>query len=160
MKEKIRRYVKHLISKLVPYIRERYKIKNFEVASTISFDSRRVNSWGGVIGNKGYLSFAINRDACVDAKRDGVDMFEYADYKDHPYIGARCTNNWKFYIFRLVMHELAHCVELYPMRIEKRLKFHSKESILDNPPSEHGLLFQEIYIDLVENHWNFEKGII
>lgn len=162
MKGKIKRYIEHLVKKLIPYIRERYKIKNFDVSIRVSFDHRRTHSWGGVENGRPFVNLAIDYEACRNALLKGteINLFEYEDYEHHPLIGSNPTGNWKFYIYRLTMHELAHCVELYPMRLEKRLKFHSKLSIADNRESGHGMLFQEIYIDLVKNNWNFESGCL
>jgi len=161
MKGRIRDYTEKQIDKLTSYIRRKYRLRKFEVQKFVSFDDRRLYSWGGIKdGGKPFINLAINYGMCKSAclKGEEIDLFEYEDYEHHPLIGAAPTKNWKFYIFRLVCHELAHCVELYPMRNEKRLKFHNKQSIKDSPNSGHGKLFQEIYIDLVKNNWNFESG--
>lgn len=161
MKGLIKIYIENVVERLVLYIRIKYKLKKFNIVTRVSFDERRLYSWGGV-NDKGkpFVNMAIDWKACKSAFQKGeeINLFEYEDYEHHPLIGSTPTENWKFYVYRLVCHELAHCIELYPMRKEKRLKFHTKQSIADTTKSGHGKLFQEIYIDLVQNNWNFEEG--
>lgn len=156
MKGVIRGYAIEEFEKLVRYVTVKYKLRKFHCTLSVSFDNRRMFCWGGR-NNQGkpFVSLALDYDACKMADRDGVeiDMFEYEDYEHDPVIGKAPTLNWRYYVFRMVAHELAHAVELYPMRIEKRLKYHTKDSIRDKPKSEHGMMFQEIYVDLMQNNW-------
>lgn len=162
MKGEIKRYVGEVVEGLVLFIREEYKLKKFEVETTVSFDNRRKYSWGGT--NKSgqpFINIAVDYHACkmMFRHRKKISLFEYSDYEDHPIIGSVPTANWKLYIYRVVAHELAHCVELYPMSVKKRLRFHKKASLQDNPESGHGKLFQEIYVTLM-NNWQQLQGSI
>jgi hypothetical protein len=154
MKGVIRAYANEEFEKLVDYIRVKYKLRKFPCTLSVSFDNRRLFCWGGR-NNQGkpFISLALDYESCKLASLKGaeIDLFEYEDYEHHPVIGKTPTTNWRYYVFRMVAHELAHTVEFHPMRIEKRLKYHTKASIKDLPKSEHGLMFQEIYVDLMHN---------
>lgn len=153
--------VRAACDKMVPHIREKLGYPEWTPRVSVSFDYRRVRSYGGVKPTKGWWKneryYPYMSLACFPLLEDGKGEFnEYASFADDTDIGNLPINSPREQcVWALVAHELAHCVQWSLMYIvdprKKKFVKYAHGGLTDRG---HGVLWKEIYRDLRVNFVN------
>lgn len=157
----ISRFTKDLAEEMCQYLVLRDQIPDFHISSVVvSFDKRRLTSYGGDSGNgKISVNFWLRRTLWLKAHpNSSVIHKEYDHIKMDQDIGDLRCRDWRTHAGVLVAHEIAHCAEAW-MYANMDKSSHVLQGYQWHVADEHGPFWQSLYRTLRVRFVNYMFGL-
>lgn len=144
----VEQYVKTSIAKMEAYVQAKLSAPEFKLKATISFGERRCRSWGGIRGEKPFVSLAVKRYEDARVAGAAIDFLEYSNIKSDPVIGSLVGVSWTKAVDALIAHEIAHAVQYFPNTKKNAMAAFGFNDSQSRSLKNHNVFWQKIYADL------------
>lgn len=147
-----------LIDNIQEYVRQKYRLRLFDLGVRLDFSERRRISWGGKRDGQEYISLSLR-----SFTKGRNSLKEYAHIARDPQIGSVYDVTWKHALAVLITHEIAHAVKAVKystgcVDTNRLVELYPSWPSYDIKP--HGELWQMIYRDLrgtYVNNFKYDK---